>query len=97
MEHRGAFAEQFSALRLRAVFGQDNVHTNVNLFKGKDVAGEADVLVVFGDRLIIIQAKAKKLTLEARKGNDGQLKSDFAAAIQQSYDQGWICANIIVE
>jgi hypothetical protein len=66
------------------------------LFKGKDIAGEADVLVVFGDRLIIVQAKSKKLTLEARKGNDGQLKSDFAAAIQLSYEQGWECASVLV-
>lgn len=94
--NRGAFAEQFAAGRLAAVFGEENVHTNVNLFKGKDIAGEADVLVVFGDRLIIVQAKSKKLTLEARKGNDGQLKSDFAAAIQLSYEQGWECASIIV-
>jgi len=99
MAHRGAFAEQYSARRLAAVFGPENVHTNVNLFKDKDknVAGEADVLVIFGDRVIIVQAKAKKLTLEARKGNDGQLKSDFAAAIQRSYEQGWECANIIME
>jgi hypothetical protein len=40
-----------------------------------------------------VQAKAKKLTIEARKGNDNQLKKDFAAAIQDSYDQGWTCAN----
>lgn len=96
MANRGAFAEQFAARRLAAVFSEGNVHTNVNLFKGKDIAGEADVLVVFGDRLIIVQAKSKKLTLEARKGNDGQLKSDFAAAIQQSYEQGWECASVIV-
>lgn len=96
MDNRGAFGEQFAAQRLRAVFGHSNVHTNVNLFKGKDIAGEADVLVVFGDRLIIVQAKSKKLTLEARKGNDGKLKSDFAAAIQLSYDQGWECASVIV-
>lgn len=99
MDHRGAFAEQYSALRLAAVFGPHNVHTNVNLFRNQDknIAGEADVLVIFGDRLIIVQAKAKKLTLEARKGNDGQLKSDFAAAIQRSYEQGWECANVIME
>ena len=40
-----------------------------------------------------MQAKAKKLTIAARKGNDNQLKADFAAAIQDSYDQGWTCAN----
>jgi len=92
-KNRGAFTEQFAARRLAAVFGREHVHTNVNLHCGKDIAGEADVLVIYGDRLIIVQAKAKKLTLEARKGNDNQLKRDFAAAIQDSYDQGWACAN----
>lgn len=92
-KHRGAFTEQFAARRLSGVFGRHHVHTNVNLFRGKDVVGEADVLVIYGDRLIIVQAKAKKLTIAARKGNDKQLKADFAAAIQDSYDQGWLCAN----
>ncbi|TLX70041.1 preprotein translocase [Pseudomonas nicosulfuronedens] len=96
MANRGAFTEQNSARRLAAVFGDANVHTNVNLHQGKNIVGEADVLVVFGDRIIIVQAKAKKLTLEARKGNDGRLKADFSAAIQKSYDQGWECANAIV-
>ncbi|WP_454056754.1 SEC-C metal-binding domain-containing protein [Cupriavidus sp. Marseille-Q8015] len=92
-KHRGAFTEQFAARRLVGVFGREHVHTNVNLHRGKDIVGEADVLVIYGDRLIIVQAKAKKLTIAARKGNDNQLKADFAAAIQDSYDQGWTCAN----
>lgn len=96
MDNRGAFAEKFSSRRLAAVFGQASVHANVNIYQGKDTVGEADVLVVFGDRIIIVQAKAKKLTLAARKGNDGQLKSDFAAAIQKAYDQGLECANAIL-
>ena len=91
-KHRGAFTEQFATRRLSAVFGGGHVHANVNLYRGKDVVGEADVLVIYGDRLIIVQAKAKKLTIAARKGNDSQLKVDFAAAIQDSYDQGWTCA-----
>ncbi|HEY0296580.1 MAG TPA: SEC-C metal-binding domain-containing protein [Bordetella sp.] len=92
-KHRGAFTEQFAARRLVGVFGREHVHTNVNLHRGKDIVGEADVLVIYGDRLIIVQAKAKKLTIAARKGNDSQLKADFSAAIQDSYDQGWACAN----
>lgn len=92
-KHRGAFTEQFAARRLAGVFGREHVHTNVNLHRGKDIVGEADVLVIYGDRLIIVQAKAKKLTIAARKGNDNQLKTDFAAAIQDAYDQGWTCAN----
>ena len=95
-KHRGAFTEQFAARRLAGVFGREHVHTNVNLHRGKDIVGEADVLVIYGDRLIIVQAKAKKLTIAARKGNDNQLKDDFAAAIQDSYDQGWTCANEIL-
>jgi len=95
-KHRGAFTEQFAARRLAGVFGQKHVHTNVNLYRGKDIVGEADVLVIYADRLIIVQAKAKKLTIAARKGNDRQLKNDFAAAIQDSYDQGWTCANEIL-
>ncbi|BBF87674.1 hypothetical SecA-related protein [Aquitalea magnusonii] len=95
-KHRGAFAEQFAARRLAGVFGCEHVYTNVNLHRGKDIVGEADVLVIYGDRLIIVQAKAKKLTISARKGNDNQLKADFAAAIQDSYDQGWTCANEIL-
>lgn len=96
MKHRGAFTEKYSSCRLAAVFGQANVRTNVNLYQGNSIVGEADVLVIFGDRVIVVQAKAKKLTIEARKGNDGHLKADFAAAIQDSYDQGWKCANAIV-
>ena len=92
-KNRGAFTERLAARRLVEVFGREHVHTNVNLHRGKDIVGEADVLVIYGDRLIIVQAKAKKLTIAARKGNDNQLKADFAAAIQDSYDQGWTCAN----
>lgn len=95
-DNRGAFVEKFSHKRLAAVFGATSVHTNVNLIDGKKIIGEADVLVIFGDRIIIVQAKAKKLTLAARKGNDGQLKLDFAAAIQKASDQAWECANAIL-
>ncbi len=94
--HRGTFTERFAARRLAGVFGSEHVHTNVNLHRGKDIVGEADVLVVYADRLIVVQAKSKKLTIAARKGNDNQLKADFAAAIQDSYDQGWTCANEIL-
>jgi hypothetical protein len=94
-DNRGAFTERFSQRRLAAVFGKANVYTNVNLIEGKRIVAEADVLVIFGDRIIIVQAKAKKLTLAARKGNDGQIKADFAAAIQKANDQGAECAAAI--
>ena len=57
--------------------------------------GEIDVLVIFGDRAIVLQAKSKRLTLEARKGNDNQIKSDFKKSVQEAYDQGVSCAELL--
>ena len=96
-KHRGAFTEEFTARRLVSVFGASRVYSNVVLAQSKGaIVGEIDVLVVFGDRLIIVQAKSKKLTLEARRGNDGQLRKDFAGAIQDSYNQALLCAESIL-
>jgi hypothetical protein len=39
------------------------------------------------DIAIVLQAKSKKLTLPARKGNDLQLQADFKAAVQDGVDQ----------
>lgn len=91
-KHRGEFTESFVVRRLTKVFGAPNVLSNVDLFQGKNKVGEIDVLVTFGDRLIVVQAKSKRLTLEARKGNDGQIKADFQKAITGSYEQGLLCA-----
>jgi hypothetical protein len=44
---------------------------------------------------MIFQAKSKKLTLEARKGNDGKFRDDFKKAVQDAYDQGLKCANLL--
>ncbi len=52
-------------------------------------------MVLFGDRAVIIQAKSKRLTLEARKGNDNQLKDDFKKIVQESYDQASECARFL--
>ncbi|NIK53670.1 SEC-C metal-binding domain-containing protein [Xanthomonas arboricola] len=96
-KHRGDFTEAFAARRLEHVFGSKHVHQNVNMLRGKkEIVCEIDILVVFGDRLIVVQAKSKKLTLEARRGNDGQLRKDFAGAIQSSYDQAYLCADKII-
>jgi hypothetical protein len=90
--HRGAFTEQFVAKRLRSVFGKQHVHTNVNVEAANGRVSEMDVLVLFGDRALIIQCKSKKMTLESRKGNDQTLRDDFQKAVQDAYDQGLLCA-----
>lgn len=68
VRNRGIFTEEFSASRLRDVFGDDAVFTNVDIIGPKrQKLGEIDVLVSFGNRAIILQAKSKKMTLEARR------------------------------
>jgi hypothetical protein len=96
MLHRGQFTETFSRERLERVFSKQNVYLNVDIYesKGKRLA-EIDVLVFFGNRAIVLQAKAKRLTLEARKGNDNQLKDDFKKSVQESYDQARACAELL--
>ncbi|MDD2542135.1 MAG: SEC-C metal-binding domain-containing protein, partial [Desulfuromonadaceae bacterium] len=66
--------------------------SNVDIFASKDKIGEIDVLVIYGNRAIVVQAKSKRLTLEARKGNDRQIKDDFKKSVQDSYNQGLICS-----
>ena len=96
MMHRGEFTEHFCSRRLEAVFGKRRVFSNIHIVDSKgNRAGEIDALVVFADRAIVLQAKSKRLTLEARKGNDSCLKEDFKKSIQDSYDQGLICGKLL--
>ncbi len=95
-EHRGEFAESFVEERLGLVFGEENVYANVDIWEAKAIkAGEIDVLVVWGDRAIVVQAKSKRLTLEARKGNDQVIRDDFKKSVQDAYDQAVLCAQCL--
>jgi hypothetical protein len=98
MQNRGVFTEQFAVERLREVFGVENVLANIDIYESKDTKlAEIDVLVLFGNRALVLQAKSKRLTLEARRGNDLQLKDDFKKSIQDSSDQAYRCAKLIEE
>ncbi|MHB1174088.1 MAG: YecA family protein [Sulfuriferula sp.] len=97
-KNRGDFTEDFVAERLGLVFGKDRVHLNVDISKTKAAkVSDVDVLVVWGNRAIIVQAKSKRLTLESRKGNDQVIRSDFKKAVQVAYDQGAACAKSLIE
>lgn len=93
--NRGLFTESYAAQRLNQVFGEANVHKNVEIYQNQKRLGEVDVLVAFGDRLIIVQAKSKKLTIAARKGDGAKLHTDFKSAVQDAYDQGLSCGSLI--
>lgn len=98
MQNRGVFTEQFAVERLRQVFGVENVLANIDIYESKDTKlAEIDVLVLFGNRALVLQAKSKRLTLDARRGNDLQIKDDFKKSIQDSSDQAYRCAKLIEE
>lgn len=98
LKNRGEFTEEFAYERLIRVFGEKNVYKNINIY-GSDgnIAGEVDVLVTYADRAIVLQAKSKKLTLQARQGNNISLESDFEKAVQAAYDQAYSCAEFMLE
>jgi hypothetical protein len=92
------FTETFCRDRIELVFGKARVHTNVDIIQSKArKVGEIDVLVLFGDCAVIVQAKSKRLTLESRKGNDGRIRDDFKKSVQDSYDQSLTCAQKITD
>ena len=96
MQNRGRFTEEFCHERLALVFGSERVFSNVDIFESKSKkVGEIDVLVIYGDRAIVVQAKSKRLTIESRKGNDGCIRDDFKKSIQDSYDQGLLCSKLL--
>lgn len=96
-KNRGDFTENFIAERLGLVFGTEHVHQNVDIIETKAAkATEIDTLVVWANRLIVVQAKSKRLTLEARKGNDQVIRNDFKKSVQAAYDQGVKCARCLL-
>ncbi|QZN92024.1 YecA family protein [Idiomarina abyssalis] len=97
-ENRGQFTEDFSEERLTRVFGEENVFSNVEIFsKGGDVVGEIDTLVLFANRALIVQAKSKTLTIAARQGLKDKIEEDFQKAVQSAYEQGYSCAELILQ
>jgi hypothetical protein len=100
MANRGLFAEEFTADRLAKVFGNTNVLRNVDIWETKarkKKVSEIDTLVLFGDRAIALQAKSKKLTIAARKGNDLQMQADFKGAVQDACDQAMLCSENLID
>ncbi|MFK0164678.1 nuclease-related domain-containing protein [Rhizobium sp. NPDC090279] len=95
-QHRGIFLERATADLLRSVFGPANVFENVIIQPSKKkTAGEADALVVYGEFVIVVQAKSKRVTLKARAGDEEALANDFERAIQDPYRQAYEFAELI--
>ena len=94
--HRGEFVEDTAADTLCAVFGTENVYKNVVVERtARERGGEIDVLVSYGEFVVVVQAKSKRVTLKARAGDADALKTDFKGAIQDPYEQALECIELI--
>ena len=96
LQNRGDATERITVEYIIGVFGQENVHSGVIIKEGKRQFAEIDVLVVHCNKAIVIQAKSKKLTIEARVGNVEALKRDFEDAVQKAFEQGLKCRNALL-
>lgn len=96
-KNRGGATEEVAFNLLSDVFGEDKVYQGVTIEgkKGQRIT-EIDVLVILGDKTLILQAKSKKLTALSRSGDQAQLKFDFENAIQDAYDQAKLSRNEIL-
>lgn len=101
--NRGKFTEEFTYQILCHIFNKENVWMNVDLYlkssekqSKKDKAGEIDILVNIQGTALVFQAKSKKLTLDARKGNVQKINKDFSSSIQSAYDQAFECSQILL-
>ncbi|PZL93630.1 zinc chelation protein SecC [Pantoea graminicola] len=96
-KHRGEFVEDYTFDKMFKIFGKGNVYKNAFIInKRGETIGEIDVLVIFSECIVSFQAKSKKLTIEARKGNDNAIKKDFQGAIQDACDQGLSCSTMLL-
>lgn len=94
--NRGEFLEHNLTKKLGSVFGPSRVHKGVHIWgAGRNEICEIDALVIYADRAIVVQAKTKRLTIDARRGNDNALQSDFKKSVQEAYDQALICAKCL--
>lgn len=97
-QNRGVFTAQFAVQRLLEVFGAENVLANIEIVESKDTKlAEIDLLVRFGNSVLVLQAKSKRLTIQVRRGNDLQIKDDLKKTIQDSSGQAYRCARLTEE
>ena len=95
--NRGNATEEIAHELLAQVFGEQNVHRNVRVTNRKQDVTDIDVLALAGNKAVIVQAKSKKLTEQARRGDGRSLKQDFKGAIQRAYEQALLSRDAVLD
>lgn len=95
--NRGNATEEIAHELLAQVFGEQNVYRNVKVTNRKQDVTDIDVLAVAGNKAVIVQAKSKKLTERARRGDGRSLQQDFKGAIQRAYEQALLSREAVLD
>lgn len=96
--NRGNASESIMFELLRNVFGAQRVYKAVRIESKKgSIETDIDILCILGSKALCVQVKSKKLTQVSRKGSFEQLRRDFGAAVQMSFEQGLICRDRILD
>ena len=96
-DNRGVATEQIAYDLLKGVFGEANIFRNVKVRENAVDATDIDILVCHRDRVIVVQAKSKKLTVPSRMGNRVTLDLDFQEGVQDAYDQAVLSIQALTE
>jgi len=94
--NRGLFLEETAAHVMRKVFRDENVFLNARFPDARGHKGEEiDVLVRYGEFVLVVQAKSKRITLKARAGDPEALRADFKGAIKDPFEQALASGELI--
>ncbi len=81
------FVEDKAEECFRRIFKREHVYKNVKYDHYGNVE-EADLLVPYDDKLIIVQAKSGSLSQAARRGAEQSLRNVIKKLIEEAYQQG---------
>ena len=98
LKKRDKFLEKKAAVSLETIYGKKSVFRNLHfryIYQDKEIVGETDVIVRFGNALIIVDAKAGKFHDEARSGRFDKLDTDLKKLVKAPYEQSLKVKNYI--
>ncbi len=85
LKKRDKLTEAFVAGKLRTIFTQAEIYQNYYLEKGSH---EKDILVAYGDTLVLFECKNFRVRTFAGGGDDlVKYENDFEKSVQYAYDQ----------
>jgi len=72
LKQKSYLLEELSLKYLKKILPQATIYNNLNYYidkEGKRIKYETDGLILFGDNILIVEAKSYKLTLPAKRGS----------------------------